>query len=622
MKKIIFFIFLSLIFILSIIFSILILHYFPKKKMQIYILIISFILLFYNFMMAMILPLDIFVTYNKEEIENEEKDLYKSLKKILSSIYNMNFIVLFYINKIVITSMIGLNTSGEFSKIKIIIDAILQSVIKIITIIILMHFVVSPLLIEYNVGIVLFTAFLIYNLFSAYMYIGITMVKLPQKLYLLSDIDKSLDYYQFKTYKINVNIKENNEEMKKYLHRCKLTMEFIQKNEENEANDEVEEIKNEKLDDDSNDNANNVNNVNNDEINHNIEKDDEKKDKTNKKDKKQIKVKELIKYKNYLDLLESYIKKIFEENEIEYDENEKIDEDIIIFSDKKEIIKANEKIKEMERENEKLKNTIPDYYKKWNYYKTLQLNLKTFDENENEIHAEEHLNDEEENFIPSQTMSRTRMNFFLKYNKTYYKSLMILSIILGIIIILSENTLKVSFNISIFSFIFKKGFFSYIVYFLYVLSLIFYAMYSTKYNGMELLFGKTFKLSPKNQTDAVSFLSFVGALSDFITPICINSIKILKHGNNEDFRTIIEEISENSIGTCIFSFFQNYLSVTIIIIAVITYLENLEKTSKKKDGVQFNIDSEERNNYIKEGKNYLMKLNREYIGEFRLNIGD
>ena len=578
-------------------------YYFPKRTMSKYILVIAFIFFFYNFMMILIIPLDIYYTYNKEEEGKKQEELFKKIEKRLNNIYDMNFTILLYGNKTLITFLIGYIKSGEFYKSKKIFNGVLNVAIQMILLVVIIPMVLLPLVKVFNFLGLLFIIFQIYNLVYAYMYIGVTIVKLPQQLYLLADIDKSIDYYQFKTHKKIVTIKNNNDKVIEYLHQCKLTMEFIKKKEENGIYNDVEEIDNEKKEEESNDNI--INDIGN----------DIKTDKNKKKDKKKkIKVKELINNKILLDLLESHINEIIKSNEIDYDEkeNEKIDKDIMIFLNKSEIIKANEKLKCIERDNEKHNNDITDYYKKWNYYKTLKINSKILFKND----IEEQFNEGDEDFIPSQALSKTKLSHLIKCHKTYYIVLMILSIIVGIIIILSENTLKFKENISAFGILFKKGLLSYLVYFIYVICLFFYSTYSTKFTRLKL-FGETFKLSPKNKTNTISFLSFIGNLSDFSGAVCTNIVKILKHGKT-DLKTIIEEKGSSYIKSAGLNIIQQYVSLIIVIFVIITYFKVAEKICKKKTGVQFHIDSEERNKYINEGKDYLMELNKAYLGEYRL----
>ena len=604
MKESVFSFIMIFISVLSLIPTIFCLCYFPKKSMSKVFLVIGFIFFFYNFMMIMVLPIDIYYTYNKDD---EDKDnLLERIRKNLDNVYTMNFTILFYGNKILISFLLSYIKSGEFSLIRKILMSALTASIQVVLLMVIMPLVLTPLMQEYSFLGSILIALQIYNLVYAYIYIGVTIVKLPQNLYLFSDIDRSVDYYQFKTHKKNLSIKKNKEKVIEYLYQCKLTKEFIQKKEESGEYNDVEEMENEKKEDESNDN------INNNIENSNDIKSDEKK----KKDKKKkIKVKELINNKDLLDLLESHIKEIIRVNEIDYDENKKLDKNIIIFISKSEIIDANQKLKEIERDNEKHKDDIPDYYKKWNYYKTLQLNLKAL--NEKDKDGEEQLNEEEENFIPSQALSKSKLNLFMKCHRTYYISLMILSIIGGIIIILSENTLFLPVNISAFSIIFRRGLMSYFAYFIYVICLFFYSTYSLKFTKLKL-FGDKFKLSSKNKTNTLSFLSFIGNLSDFSGAVCTNIVKILKHGKEKELRTVIEEQGAKVLGTAGLSMIQKYVSLMIIVFVVITYFKIIERICKKKTGVQFNIESEERDKYINEGKDYLMKLNKEYLGEFRM----
>lgn len=603
-------------------FSIFTLRYFPKKNMNIFIKIVGFIFLYFNFMMIMILPYDMYYTYHKQDAIAEGKgQQFQRMERPLIVTYYMNFTILFYGNKSLIAFLIGYMKSGELLMKYRIFDGAKSAAIKIAMVLILMNLLV-PFLMSYDFLVTIFTAYQIYNLIYAYMYIGVTIVKLPKKMHLLSDLDKTLDYYQFKTYKKNLSIKKNNEKIVEYLHQCKLTMEFVNKKEkENDLNDIEEEDDNIIKNDEEKSIESNDNKINNNNLE---DKDNENAKKDKKKKKRKISLKELIEYKNYLDLLLTHIQELMKANEINIDENQKPENEIKIFANKKEIVKANEKLKNIERENEKNKKDIPNYYQKWNLFKTIKMNVKsdlssqknqTLEENQEDI--KEALN--EENFIPSQKISKKKLQFFAKFHKAYYLILMALSILGGIIIILSENTLFLPVNTSFFSLMYNGGkILSFIAYFCFAFILFYYATYSTKFTKLKL-FGESFKLSPKNKTNTVSFLSFIEMLSDFSGPVCTNIIKILKHANEKQIQTVIEKEGPKMINTKSFTYFESYLSLIIIVIIIITYFELMEKMCKKKAKVQFNIKSEERDNYIKEGKDFLINLNKEYLGEFKIS---
>ena len=73
-------------------------------------------------------------------------------------------------------------------------------------------------------------------------------------------------------------------------------------------------------------------------------------------------------------------------------------------------------------------------------------------DNENDFHKSL----KEENFISTKLISEKKIKYYKKYNKHIYLSLMILSTIGGALIVLSELTLILPVNISLFGLIFKN----------------------------------------------------------------------------------------------------------------------------------------------------------------------
>ena len=80
---------------------------------------------------------------------------------------------------------------------------------------------------KFNIYNYLIVIYEIYNIILVYIYIGVTIVKLPKKMYLLSNMNTAMEYYQFKTNEKNEEIKENNNTVIEYFHKCKKSLKFI-----------------------------------------------------------------------------------------------------------------------------------------------------------------------------------------------------------------------------------------------------------------------------------------------------------------------------------------------------------------------------------------------------------
>ena len=251
--------------IICLLFSIFIIIYFPKKQMKKYILILSFIFIFFNFFMVMLLPFDIYYTNSK--IDEPNNPFLKRFEKVLKTNYYINFYILFFGNLSLINFLIGIMQSGEFSIPFKILDGILASAPKLI-LYFLLTLVIAPFIKDFEYLQYLMMAYKIVQLISSFIFIGVTIVKLPKKMYLYSDIDRTLEYLQFKGYKKKMKIKENNNKVKKHYNKCKLTLEYIKKIEEGNENININDLYiNNELNDNNEDDKDNKNNeINNQSI--------------------------------------------------------------------------------------------------------------------------------------------------------------------------------------------------------------------------------------------------------------------------------------------------------------------------------------------------------------------
>ena len=150
----------------------------------------------------------------------------------------------------------------------------------------------------------------------------------------------------------------------------------------------------------------------------------ENKDKENKEnDKDKIikdykKHKDIIKCKKYINIVLEYIQKLIPKYNVEIG-NEGDEEP---FKKMNEISEANFKMKLADREIERISAQILEIYKGWCFKKGISLELQKDINN---------LIDKD--FIPPPNISLRKIQFYKKYNKIIYKSLMILFILFDIL---------------------------------------------------------------------------------------------------------------------------------------------------------------------------------------------
>ena len=292
---------------------------------------------------------------------------------------------------------------------------------------------------------------------------------------------------------------------------------------------------------------------------------------------------------------------------IYFDENQKPEKEIKIFKKKEDIVKANKTIKEIKINNERFNLDIQYFYNQWNFLKTLNLDEDLKRKSLNE--------DIESNFIPTQKIYPLKSKIYKACYNCYHKFLTIFFILIGIAIILLEFSLLFNYDMRANKVISNRYIvLSYITFFCFSFFIFYYALYSTKFKKIGL-FQEGNSLYPKNKTDYISLLSFSGNLSDLTFPLCVNIIKLLKlKKNNDKLITVLEENFADDLSIDIFQKIQNFLSLIIIIVMILTYFRIIEKFKRKKDDVKFEVINEKRDVYIEEGKKYLMKLNGENIG--------
>ena len=101
--------------------------YFPKKNMNKIFKIAGFIFFFYNCEMLMVLPIDIYFTYHKNDPDTNNK-IIQTIEEQLTFIYKMNFVVLLWINMLVLQFIINFIQSGYFSTKEKIINVIKKTI--------------------------------------------------------------------------------------------------------------------------------------------------------------------------------------------------------------------------------------------------------------------------------------------------------------------------------------------------------------------------------------------------------------------------------------------------------------------------------------------------------------
>ena len=677
-------------YIICTIISFLFIRYFANKKVPWYITTLSRLFIFANFLLIFTLPYEIIYYNLKQEQMDEEKkrnniiinftffenisnktnktELEEDIDQ-LNGVLRINYGIIFWVLVSVenmLFYVIGYLESGEFNFFKKALDAIKKKLMFF-----LMPIIIGSILILIYEDLCGVAMFLFGCLPIAYVivFLAISIVKIPRRMYIHSDYKLALEYYEFRANKKLKELNKNENNLKKIYAKCQNTFDYIQKIEkflenlnknkknqknlkeinllnenilinennnihdnnieENKDNQDKEKKKEEddnetkekiniKIEENENKEENgkkeeNIKNIENkfDKIDgEKVEKDEEQEKKEEEKEKSKIekdykKHKSIIKCRKYIDIFNSYISEIMKKYKIDMADilNEKP------IKSYNEIVSLNAQSKALDSDNERIKAQIKEIYQKWEFLKQLSnqdhLELNIVD-NENDFNRSL----KEENFISKKVYSQKKIKFYKKYNKHIYLSLMILSIIGGSLIALSELTFISPVNISIFGLIFKNmKNHIYIHFFCLLSSLLFFTYALLSFQKINI-FGRSNIIFGQN-TNSLGLLSFCHTFCFVTYPLSLNIIKLIFHKNvGDEIYATLEEYYIRDFDNSIFYKIIYYIPSFLIVVIIIYYFEFYKRICKKKKKTSFYIKDELREKYIEEGKEYLIKLNK------------
>ena len=436
--------------------------YYVNKNVSKFIVIFSRLVLFANFLLIFTLPYEI-IYYNLKEnylnskeienimiinelknnsntnkTDNNTNSDTKELKNVLLLNYEIIFWVLLTLSKQIIGYFINYVKCGEFTFWRKVFH-IIKSTFKSMIIFGLLSGILGAIM--QNIPASIFIIYYIVYISYAFIYLGITMVKLPRNMYIHSNNKLALEYYEFKSYKISKELNKNNEELKKLYLKCQKTLNYIQnieefveneKNKKNKNQDKQNKEEKEELDEKDNYNnenfENEMNDVNNEEFNemdkneeeeNNNKEEKESKDGLSKTDKDYKKHKSIIKYKKYINILYENLTEIIKKHNIEIDDN--FNE--LPIKDYKKIVASNFKSKELDKDNERINAQIHKYYKNWAFIK--EISTEKNNKLENDSFNDKDINSplKDNDYIPSFNFSKKKIEFYKKYSRPLYLSL-------------------------------------------------------------------------------------------------------------------------------------------------------------------------------------------------------
>ena len=632
-----FFIIYGLDYFFSLVFSFIFMEYYTNKKVNRFVYIFCYGLLFGNFLLMLTISYEIMYRQLSKYYKKSNHDLIGA-EEILSLNYKIAFFFILTANRYINPFARHFFQSGEFTFCGKVRESIKKGLIEFL--IFNLIFIII-MIISQNVAIALFITFSLFTIIGALIFLGHSMITIPQKLKIHSDINLSIEYYE---YKANKNIRELNKNHEKIItiyYQCQKTFEYIENienflnNEENKDDDiedlkteeEKEEEKNEdnQENDNINENQENIdinenNNINEDENQQNKEntsnnKNEEEKIKKNKeKEEKKIKKdykkhKSIIKDKERVNDVFKFSQELLENYKINL--REKKDEKPL--KKYKNIVNANFELMLADREIERITENIIEIYNGWAFKKGISLELNKDNNNEKNFLVEER----EDGFIPPNNISMKKIQFYKKYNKCIYMSLMILFIFLDILIIFQEITLCLPVNISIFSYIFKNIGNPVAIHILFIIIAgLFYIFAIYSFSKIKSI-GIKYTISGVKKTNTLGILMFCQRLSTISYPIAMNTILMIFHKNiddDENNNSIIEKNYGDTINSSFYYIVSGFIPLLLIIILIFDYFNLCGRMCKKKQKNQsFYLKNEIREKKIRNGRNYLMKLNKDNL---------
>ena len=626
----IFFVIYGLDYMFSIILSFIFIQYYVKKRVNKLILIICYFLLFGNFLLMFTIPYEMIwrkfsKTYKKTDVN------VVGIEHVLRFNYQIVFFFLVSSTRYVVPFFKHFEQSGEFTLCRKIWDAFKGALFEILFFTLIIVVLAVILL---NVVMALFIGFTLVTLIYALVFLAHSMITIPKKLNIHSDIKLSIEYYEYKANKKLGELTKNHEKIISTYYQCQETIKYIDNIEDYMKNkgiklDDNEKPENEKddainnsIDNNINEDENIINEDNNDikENKNNLEENlinEENKEKTEKeKEDEKIKTekdykknKSIVKYKKYINLLIENIQELVKKYNVNLGEKKKETP----LKKYKQIVEKNFEMKLADREIERITAQIVQIYNEWAQRKGLLLEITK--NNKNDINE---IDDEKYEFIPPANISVKKINFYRKYNKIIYKSLMIFVIILDLVIIFQEISLCLPINISLFSYIFNNVQNQIVIHIVFIIIAgIFYSFASYSFTKIKSL-GVKYMIFGNNQTNSLGLIMFCHRLTSVSYPISMNILLMIFYRNIEDSEketSIIEKNYGEVLASSVYYIISSLIPILLITIMILDYFNVCGRLCKKKQNKQsFYLKNEMRERNIINGRAYLMKLNKDYLG--------
>ena len=295
------------------------------------------------------------------------------------------------------------------------------------------------------------------------------------------------------------------------------------------------------------------------------------------------------------------------------------------IKDKKKLVQLINKIMKEEWDDLRLQCQMQIIYSKWSTLKSIIIigkkNKMLSNSNYSKIgkdKSEKTIIDKlDESFVLLNNISSLKVWYYLKIRRIIIFILTIFFLIFGGIIFISEISISLPWNLSIFSLIISSVTNVLVLHIILFIQII-YLLGMSMYTLFRLKISGYFGMYPHKQTDSVSLLYFSDNINRIIFPLCLNVIMI-SNKDNDTSKTILESIFGINMQNKVFVFYNNYSPLILILCVLINGFNIFLKLGKCFGIDNFYIESEKRDNDIEEGYNLLMNMNKKSMGKLIVN---
>lgn len=292
--------------------------------------------------------------------------------------------------------------------------------------------------------------------------------------------------------------------------------------------------------------------------------------------------------------------------------------------DPKKLVQLNKKIINGEWDNLRLQCQIQKLYSKWCLLKSILIlgkKNKYISTKYSKIGQDKSegigIDKSDESFITLRNISSFKVWYYLKIRKALIFLLTIILFAFGGIIFISEITISLSINLSLFGFLIKSVTNVLILHLVLFVQII-YLFGMSMYTLFKLKISGYYGMYSHRQTDSASLMFFSENLCSIIFPLCLNVIMMVNPGKNKE-KTILENIFGIDVRNKVFLIFNNFSPLILILFLLINGFNVFTRLGKCFGIDDFDIVSEKRDNDIEEGHELLMNLNRKNMGQLISN---